>query len=83
MVLINIFSGNYNDLTNIPSYSKVAYSGSFYDIDEVPTIFSGNYDDLINNPFYDLDQINFFVLYINKYTFIKVTCVILVKLRFM
>ena len=49
---INIFSGNYNDLTNIPSYSKVAYSGSFYDIDEVPTIFSGNYDDLINKPEY-------------------------------
>ena len=49
---INIFSGNYNDLTNIPSYSKVAYSGSFYDIHEVPTIFSGNYDDLINKPEY-------------------------------
>jgi len=50
--IVNIFSGNYNDLSNLPSYSKVAYSGSYYDISEKPDLFSGDYNNLKNKPDY-------------------------------
>ena len=51
-VNIDFFSGNYNDLSNIPSFSKIAYSGSYYDINEAPPLFSGDYEDLYNKPSY-------------------------------
>ena len=50
--IINFFSGNYNDLSNLPSYSKVAYTGSYYDISEKPELFSGDYKDLKGLPTY-------------------------------
>ena len=56
--IINFFSGDYNDLFNIPSYSTVAYSGSFNDITEKPYIFSGNYEDLLNKPKYFITDWN-------------------------
>ncbi len=62
----NTFSGNYNDLTNLPNFSgwdKNAaddFSGDYNDLDHLPDFnlwdknayddFSGNYDDLVNAP---------------------------------
>lgn len=62
----NAFSGNYNDLTNLPSFSgwdKNAaddFNGDYNDLDNLPNFtswdknayddFSGNYNDLINAP---------------------------------
>ena len=54
--VINIFSGNFNDLSNIPPFAKVAYSGSFNDITEIPTLFNGDFNNLENKPnFYPTD----------------------------
>ena len=50
--IINFFSGDYNDLTNAPSFSKVAFSGSFNDITDVPPLFNGTYQNLKNIPTY-------------------------------
>lgn len=41
-----VFSGDYNDLTNKPTL----FSGSYNDLTNKPTIFSGNYADLYNQP---------------------------------
>jgi hypothetical protein len=44
--LPTLFSGNYNDLTNLPTL----FSGSYNDLTDKPTLFSGDYNDLINLP---------------------------------
>ena len=53
----NIFSGNYNDLTNKPLLSNVATSGSYVDLTNKPLLSnvatSGSYIDLINKPIID------------------------------
>ena len=41
-----VFSGDYNDLTNKPTL----FSGSYNDLTNKPAIFSGNYADLYNQP---------------------------------
>lgn|GEM_PF-5578711 len=41
-----VFSGDYNDLTNKPTL----FSGSYNDLTNKPIIFSGNYADLYNQP---------------------------------
>jgi hypothetical protein len=50
----NLFSGNYADLTNKPSYSTVATTGEYNDLSNKPSIsavgLSGNYNDLLNKP---------------------------------
>ncbi|HAF31101.1 MAG TPA: hypothetical protein DCG75_18850 [Bacteroidales bacterium] len=62
----NTFSGNYNDLINLPSFAgwdkNVAddFNGNYNDLDNLPNFtlwdknayddFSGNYDDLVNAP---------------------------------
>ncbi|MFC2104822.1 hypothetical protein ACFLS4_05675 [Bacteroidota bacterium] len=62
----NSFSGNYNDLTNLPNFSgwdmsaNDDFSGDYNDLDNLPDFnlwdknslddFSGNYDDLVNAP---------------------------------
>jgi hypothetical protein len=48
--IINIFDGNYNKLINAPVLSKFAYSGSFYDLSELPYIFNREYSSLNNKP---------------------------------
>ena len=42
----NVFSGNYNDLTNQPTL----FSGSYTDLTNKPTAFSGSYNDLTDTP---------------------------------
>jgi len=53
----NEFSGNYNDLTNKPSFAKVATSGNYNDLADKPTFasvaVSGSYSDLANKPVTD------------------------------
>ncbi|MFC2150962.1 hypothetical protein ACFLSE_00405 [Bacteroidota bacterium] len=62
----NAFSGNYNDLTNLPNFSgwdmsaNDDFSGDYNDLDNLPDFnlwdknalddFSGNYTDLVNTP---------------------------------
>jgi len=46
----DVFSGNYNDLSNKPNLSTVATSGGYNDLLNLPTLFSGNYNDLSNLP---------------------------------
>lgn len=41
-----LFSGNYNDLSNKPTL----FSGSYNDLTNKPSLFSGNYNDLTNKP---------------------------------
>ena len=41
-----VFSGDYNDLTNKPTL----FTGNYNDLYNKPTIFSGNYQDLYNQP---------------------------------
>jgi hypothetical protein len=43
---LSLFSGNYEDLSNLP----VLFSGSYTDLSNKPTLFSGNYNDLSNKP---------------------------------
>jgi hypothetical protein len=45
-LISNAFSGNYNDLTNLPTL----FSGSYNDLTDNPTLFSGDYNDLTNLP---------------------------------
>jgi len=45
-----LFSGSYTDLTNKPTLSVVASSGSYIDLTNKPTLFSGSYADLTNKP---------------------------------
>ena len=45
-LISNAFSGNYNDLTNLPTL----FSGSYNDLTDKPTLFSGSYNDLIDTP---------------------------------
>ena len=40
------FSGDYNDLTNLPEL----FSGSYNDLTDTPTLFSGSYNDLTDKP---------------------------------
>lgn len=42
----DLFSGDYNDLTNKPTL----FSGDYDDLTNKPTLFSGDYDDLTNKP---------------------------------
>jgi hypothetical protein len=44
------FSGNYNDLTDKPTFSAVATSGSYNDLTDKPTLFNGDYNTLTNKP---------------------------------
>jgi len=44
------YSGDYNDLSNLPNLSTVATSGDYDDLLNLPTLFSGNYNDLLNLP---------------------------------
>ena len=41
-----LFSGNYQDLTNTPAL----FTGNYNDLYNKPAIFSGNYQDLVNQP---------------------------------
>jgi hypothetical protein len=41
-----LFSGDYNDLSNVPTL----FSGSYNDLTDLPTLFSGDYNDLTNQP---------------------------------
>ena len=50
--IINIFDGNYKNLIDTPTLSKFAYSGSFYDLTELPYIFNGIYSNLNNKPLF-------------------------------
>ncbi|MDA9302609.1 hypothetical protein N8072_00605 [bacterium] len=43
------FSGDYNDLTNVPTL-PTAFSGDYADLINKPTTFSGNYADLSGQP---------------------------------
>ena len=45
---INLFDGDYNSLTNLPTINN--FSGDYNDLTNRPTLFSGDYDDLINKP---------------------------------
>ena len=45
-----LFSGSYTDLTNKPTLSVVASSGSYIDLTNKPVLFSGSYADLTNKP---------------------------------
>jgi len=45
-LISNAFSGNYNDLTNLPTL----FSGSYNDLTDKPTLFSGSYNDLTDTP---------------------------------
>ena len=45
-----LFSGSYTDLTNKPTLSVVASSGSYLDLTNKPALFSGSYADLTNVP---------------------------------
>jgi hypothetical protein len=45
-----LFSGSYTDLTNKPTLSVVASSGSYTDLTNKPVLFSGSYADLTNKP---------------------------------
>jgi len=45
---INLFDGDYNSLTNLPTI--INFSGDYNDLTNAPNIFSGDYDDLINKP---------------------------------
>ena len=50
-----IFDGDYNNLTNAPDLSiyqliSNAFSGSYNDLTDKPTLFSGDYNDLTNLP---------------------------------
>ena len=48
------FSGNYNDLTNKPSFASIATTGSYSDLINVPSFasvaFNGSYTSLSNTP---------------------------------
>ena len=46
----SLFSGNYNDLINKPTFAVVATSGNYNDLNNKPALFSGNYNDLSNRP---------------------------------
>jgi len=46
----NVFSGNYNDLTNKPNLEVVATTGNYNDLLAKPSLFSGNYNDLLDKP---------------------------------
>ena len=46
----SLFSGEYSDLLNIPSFATVAISGSYNDLTGLPTLFSGDYNNLANLP---------------------------------
>jgi hypothetical protein len=46
----NLFSGDYDDLTNKPALAAVATSGDYNDLDNLPSLFSGDYGDLTNAP---------------------------------
>ena len=50
----NTFSGNYNDLSNKPTFASVATTGKYSDLSDKPTYAtvatSGNYNDLTNKP---------------------------------
>ena len=46
---INLFDGDYNNLTNKPTI-PTAFSGDYNDLTNKPSLFSGDYDDLINKP---------------------------------
>lgn len=48
--LPTLFSGDYTDLTNKPSFATVATTGSYTDLINKPNLFSGNYNDLTNKP---------------------------------
>lgn len=41
---------SYNDLTDKPTFSTVATSGSYNDLLNKPVLFNGDYDNLINTP---------------------------------
>lgn len=43
---VNVFDGNYNNLTNKPTL----FSGAYNDLTGKPTLFSGSYTDLTNKP---------------------------------
>ena len=45
---INLFDGDYNSLTNLPTINN--FSGDYNDLTNKPLLFSGDYDDLINKP---------------------------------
>lgn len=45
-----LFSGSYNDLSDTPSFATVATSGDYSDLINTPTPFSGSYDDLTDKP---------------------------------
>ena len=45
---INLFDGDYNSLTNLPTI--INFSGDYNDLSNKPNLFSGDYDDLINKP---------------------------------
>lgn len=54
-LISQLFSGNYNDLTNKPNLSQYAlisqlFSGSYADLTNKPSLFSGDYTDLTNKP---------------------------------
>jgi hypothetical protein len=58
----DLFSGDYNDLTNKPDLSvyqlsSTAFSGNYNDLTNAPTLFSGNYNDLTNKPSLDSYQL--------------------------
>ena len=44
--LPSLFDGNYNSLINLP----VLFSGSYNDLSDLPSLFDGNYNSLINLP---------------------------------
>jgi len=48
------FNGDYNNLTNLPQFSTVAYSGTFNDLIDIPTFcnvsFTAKYGDLLEAP---------------------------------
>jgi hypothetical protein len=47
---LDVFSGNYNDLSNKPNLSTVATSGNYNDLLNLPNLFSGAYVDLTGKP---------------------------------
>ena len=45
-----IFSGNYHDLINRPSFCNVVFTCNYYDLSNRPNVFSGDFDKLSNMP---------------------------------
>ena len=61
-LVINSFSGSYNDLTDKPTFSTVATTGSYNDLSDKPTFSTvattGSYNDLLNKPTIPEPQVN-------------------------